>query len=167
MYLFIDTISNPCYLALFDEKRNIVDSLNWPGQRKEFDTLIETIDTLIKKNNISYKQLSGISSITGPGSFTGTRVTTLVINAIAYAFGTKLYPLSVGDFFHLQKSPLPWITPITKKEVLLWITDVPNAHKLTPIMELDDREYSSVTTVDFDMPKSTIRKAKDYAAVIA
>lgn len=133
MYLFVDTISNPCYLAVFDESRTIIDGLFWEGQRKEFDTLIETIDALLKKNNISYKQLSGICSITGPGSFTGTRVTTLVMNAIAYAFETRLYPLSVGDFFHLQKSPLPWITPITKKEVLLWTEDEPNNYILTEL----------------------------------
>lgn len=166
MYLFVDTISNPCYLAVFDESRTIIDSILWPGQRKEFDTLIETIDTLLKKNSISYKQLSGICNITGPGSFTGTRVTTLVMNAIAYAFGTKLYPLSVGDFFHLQNAPLPWITPITKKEVLLWTKATPNAYILTPLGDLEDDEYTSVTTVDFQMPKSTIRKAKDYSTVI-
>lgn len=167
MYLFVDTISNPCYLAVFDESRTIIDSLLWPWQRKEFDTLIETIDTLLKKNNISYRQLSGICSITGPGSFTGTRVTTLVMNAIAYAFETKLYPLSVGDFFHLQNATLPWITPITKKEVLLWTKNIPDAYTLTPIDHLEDGEYTSVTAVDLHMPKSTIRKAKNYTAVIA
>lgn len=31
----------------------------------------------------------------GPGSFTGTRVTTLVANAISYGFNTPLFPLTV------------------------------------------------------------------------
>lgn len=44
MYLFIDTLSYPTYLALFDDKRIIIDSITWVGKQKEFDMLIEQID---------------------------------------------------------------------------------------------------------------------------
>jgi tRNA A37 threonylcarbamoyladenosine modification protein TsaB len=60
MYLFIDTISEPTYIALFDEKRHIINTRTWPGKQKEFDTLTEEINDLIGQNNISYKMLSGI-----------------------------------------------------------------------------------------------------------
>jgi hypothetical protein len=43
-----------------------------------------------------------------------------VANAINYGFNTPLFPLTVGEFFSLQDAPLPWITSVTKKEVLLW-----------------------------------------------
>lgn len=60
MYLFIDTISDPTYVALFDEKRHIIDTRTWPGKQKEFDTLTEEINDLLEKNNIPYKSLSGM-----------------------------------------------------------------------------------------------------------
>ncbi len=120
MYLFIDTISDPTYVALFDEKRHIIAAQSWPGKQREFDTLTEEINDLLEKNNITYKGLSGMVVMVGPGSFTGTRVTTLVANAINYGFNTPLFPLTVGEFFALQDAPLPWITSVTKKEVLVW-----------------------------------------------
>lgn len=60
MHLFLDTLSDPCSIILFDEKRNIQDSRSWTGKRKEFDTLIEEIDGFISKNSLSYKDLAGI-----------------------------------------------------------------------------------------------------------
>ena len=60
MYLFIDTLSEPTYICLFDKVRSIIDSHTWPGKQKEFDTLSEKIDEFLSKNSIHYKQLSGI-----------------------------------------------------------------------------------------------------------
>jgi len=60
MYLFIDTLSEPSYISLFDTERSVIDSETWPGKQKEFDTLSEKIDELLSKNSMPYKQLSGI-----------------------------------------------------------------------------------------------------------
>jgi len=53
-YLFIDTLSDPTYIALFDAKRTIIDTKIWSGKQREFDTLIEEIDTLLSQNTVSY-----------------------------------------------------------------------------------------------------------------
>ncbi len=63
MYLFVDTLSSSNYLALFDEKRIIIDSTTWIGKQKEFDMLIEQIDCFLANNNLSYEKLSGIVAI--------------------------------------------------------------------------------------------------------
>lgn len=60
MYLFIDTLSDPTYIALFDKERKIIDTQTWRGKQHEFDTLTEEIDALMSKNSVSYKNLSGI-----------------------------------------------------------------------------------------------------------
>ena len=60
MYLFIDTLSEPTYICLFDKVRNIIDSHTWPGKQKEFDTLSNEIDELLLRNALTYSQLSGI-----------------------------------------------------------------------------------------------------------
>ena len=60
MYLFIDTLSDPTYIALFDEKREIIDVQTWLGKQHEFDTLTEEIDALTIRNSVLHKNLSGI-----------------------------------------------------------------------------------------------------------
>lgn len=166
MYLFIDTISDPTYVALFDEKRHIVDTQAWPGKQREFDTLTEEINDLLEKNNISYKWLSGMVVMVGPGSFTGTRVTTLVANAISYGFNTPLFPLTVWEFFSLQDAPLPWITSVTKKEVLLWTNKGQDAI-LEQISNLPEGTYTTLAPIDFQHQKNTIKTAHNYTKVIS
>lgn len=60
MYLFIDTLSDPTYIALFDEHRKIIGARTWPGKQKEFDTLTEEIDSLLQKHTLSYRSIIGI-----------------------------------------------------------------------------------------------------------
>jgi hypothetical protein len=165
MYLFIDTLSHPNFIALFDTKRNIIDSETWTGKQQEFDTLIEKIDALLSKNLLPYRGLSGIVVIVWPGSFTWTRVTTLVANTLGFSFDIPLFPLSVRDFFALQNAPLPWITAITKKEALLWNTD-----NLEPVIveihQLPHGRYSTLGTIDLDHQNHTIYLASDHSKVI-
>ncbi len=86
MYLFIDTLSDPSFLAIFTKEKTIQDRHTWIGKRQEFDSLIETIDSFLEENHYQYADLSGIVVTIGPGSFTGTRVTTLIANTIGYSF---------------------------------------------------------------------------------
>jgi tRNA threonylcarbamoyl adenosine modification protein YeaZ len=165
MYLFIDTLSEPTYICLFDKVRNIVDSHTWPGKQKEFDTLSNEIDELLSRNALTYSQLSGIVVMVWPGGFTGTRVTTLVANSLAYSFGIPLFPLTVWDFFAYQDVPLPWIIAITRKEVLLW-QDKKNP-LLCQMSDLPEGNYSTLAPIDFDSPKHTIQTRNDHTRVVA
>lgn len=167
MYIFLDTLSEPTYVALFDEKRIILDSHSWSGKQREFDTLVEEINNLLEKNHISYRDLSGIVTMIGPGWFTGTRVTTLVANTIAYSFYTPLFSLTVGEFFALQSAPLPWITQVTKKEVLLWTQNHPDKFTLTQLSDLPEGAYSTISPIDFARPNRRMALAKEYDKVIA
>lgn len=165
MYLFIDTLSEPSYISLFDTERSVIDSETWPGKQKEFDTLSEKIDELLSKNSMPYKQLSGIVVMVWPGGFTGTRVTTLVANSLAYSFGVPLFPLTVWEFFSYQDASLPWIITITKKEVLLWQNK--ESPLIWQIAELPQGEYSSLAPIDFDSQQHTILTRNNYVRVIA
>lgn len=165
MFLFIDTLSEPTYICLFDKVRNIIDSHTWPGKQKEFDTLSEKIDELLSKNTIKYSELSGIVVMVWPGGFTGTRVTTLVANSLAYGFEIPLFPLTVGEFFAYQETPLPWIIPITKKEVLLW--EEADSPTISEICTLAEWIYSGLSPIDFASPNHTMNRVKWYTQVIA
>ena len=165
MFLFIDTLSEPSYIALFTSNREIIAEKKWEGKQREFDTLIEMIDELLRENILIYRDLWGIVVMVWPGGFTGTRVTALVANTLGYSFDIPLFPLTVWDFFSYQASPLPWIVSITKKEALCWY------EKSNPyIVQLDQlREgvYMSLTPIDFSGSKYTIQTGNDYSRVIS
>lgn len=164
-YLFIDTLSEPTYLWIFDEKRRIIDSQTWAGKQREFDTVVEEIDTLLARNTLPYSELSGIVVMVWPGGFTGTRVTSLIANSLGYSFGIPLFPLTVWEFFAYQESPLPWIIPITKKEVLLWKdADSPVIWEISTLAE---GIYSGLSPIDFPSSNHTMNIVKGYAEVIA
>ncbi len=166
MYLFIDTISEPTYIALFDDKRVIHDHAGWEWKYHDFDKLTETIDELVQKNTINYSEIQWIVTIVGPGWFTGTRINSLVVNTLAYSFHTPLSPITVGDFFALQDAPLPWITSITKREVLLWETTDTNNYVHLKKEDIIPGTYSTLTVIDFEDDTYTIRTAKEYERVI-
>lgn len=166
MFLLVDTLSEPCYIALFDAERNIISEYTWEGKQKEFDSLVETIDAFVTRNNYAYKNLSGIAVVVGPGGFTGTRVTTLVVNTLGYSFDIPLFPLTVSDIFSLQNAPIPWITPVTKKEVLIWEDAESPYFKILPLIDLPAGTYTSITSIDLPTPNHTLNKVDNYKMVI-
>jgi len=165
MYLFIDTLSDPTYIALFDTKKTIIDAKAWAGKQREFDTLIEEIDTLLSLNTVSYWQLSGIVVIVWPGSFTGTRVTTLIANALNFSFHIPLFPITVGEFFALQDAQLPWIASVTRKECLLWESRT-QPPVIVEISQLKLGHYSVLGPIDLGNENHTIERAHNYEKVV-
>ena len=67
----------------------------------------------------------------------------------------------------MQNASLPWITPITKKEVLLWKEKTPDTFTIAPILDLPAGRYTSLSSIDFANTQYTIQRADDYAQVIS
>jgi tRNA A37 threonylcarbamoyladenosine modification protein TsaB len=61
--LFIDTLSAPAFICLFDASSTTIDSISWEAKHAEFDTLIESIDTLLIRNAQEYNQIKKIICI--------------------------------------------------------------------------------------------------------
>ncbi len=155
MYLFINTLSEKSCLILFNEKRDILAQERWEGKQKEFDSLIEKIDELLEKHQIPYKNLSGMVVVRGPGSFTGTRVTTLVANTLAVSYNIPLFPLEVGDIFSYEQPHVPWIMPITKRELLVGNRMDKKTH-LIQKTDLPSWTYATMSVIDFEESKYTM-----------
>lgn len=99
MNLFIDTISTPAYICLFDENRSIINHISWDIKWNESSTLIPKIDDLIKKNKLKYQDIENIVLINGPGSFTWVRTTVLAANSINYIININMTTISYFDMF--------------------------------------------------------------------
>ncbi|AOG60120.1 tRNA threonylcarbamoyladenosine biosynthesis protein TsaB [Spiroplasma helicoides] len=73
MNLFIDTSNG--YLILILEKENkVIDNIILAKQLRVSDIALEQIDNLLKRNNLSIKEINSIYATKGPGSYTGVRV---------------------------------------------------------------------------------------------
>lgn len=84
MNLFIDTISCPAFLILFDKDRIIKDEFSWDARMQESSTLIPNIKNLLIKNSLKFENLKNIIIVSGPWSFTWVRTTSLVWNTISF-----------------------------------------------------------------------------------
>lgn len=99
MNLFIDAISNPWVIILFDNDRKIEDSLSWNIKWNESSTLMPKIDEFLVQHNLNYKELGNIVLVNWPWSFTGVRTITLVVNTINYITNNNLTDISYFNLF--------------------------------------------------------------------
>jgi len=97
--LFIDVISNPWALILFDDKRIIYDKIILNIKWNESSILMPNIDDILKKHSLEYSDLKNIVLVNWPWSFTWVRTITLVVNTINYITNNSLTWISYFDLF--------------------------------------------------------------------
>jgi len=119
MNLFIDTISNPANIILFDNNRKIIDKLEWDIKWNESSTLMPNIDNLLNSNNTKYKDLDNIVVVNWPGSFTWVRTVVLTVNSINYIIDKNITAISYFDMF----KNYPIVKSSSKRDyfVQLWL----------------------------------------------
>ena len=71
-------------VELFESKSNLKDILV-QKQKLGSQVLLPMIVKILKKNNLTLKDLTAVEVNCGPGSFTGTRVGVSVANALGFA----------------------------------------------------------------------------------
>ena len=86
--LIIDTTDNRTTTIRleFDDKVDEVTKVAPPRTQ----VALVLISEILKKNNLSPKNLDEIEVNTGPGSFTGTRVGVAIANALGFSAGVKV-----------------------------------------------------------------------------
>lgn len=85
MILALKAASMECELSLVDKSGEQIDFELWQSGRKLSEGLLSNIEALLKHNNLSFDELSGIVVYEGPGSFTSLRIGLIVANTVAYA----------------------------------------------------------------------------------
>lgn len=99
MNLFINAVSEKGFLALFNSKREIIDSQTLDIKWNESSQFIKILDNFIKKNNIDFSDIENIVCVHWPWSFTWVRTIVLVVNTLAFLHKISLTPLSYFDLF--------------------------------------------------------------------
>lgn len=82
MKLYLDTSQAKKAKVELIDKNKIVDSLTT-------DSPLDSIEKILKKNNLKVEDIEDIDFHQGPGSFTGLRVGAAVANTLNWALGRK------------------------------------------------------------------------------
>ena len=87
--LAIDTSSSICSTAILDDQV-LIDKNELNNGRTHSENLMPLIDELLKRNNITVKDINLLACSVGPGSFTGIRIGVASIKAIAEVLKIKV-----------------------------------------------------------------------------
>jgi tRNA threonylcarbamoyladenosine biosynthesis protein TsaB len=90
--LAIDTSSSACSVALLLNDKLIAHHEMAPMQQTQ--KILPMIDQILKSENVKLNQLDALAFGCGPGSFTGVRLATSVMQGIGFANDLPLIPIS-------------------------------------------------------------------------
>ena len=90
--LFLDTHSHLITVSLYNEKNTITKTQESNSSHAVY--LVPMIDSILKENNLTVKNIDSIVAVNGPGSFTGLRIGLSVAKTMAYSLNVPIYLIS-------------------------------------------------------------------------
>jgi tRNA threonylcarbamoyladenosine biosynthesis protein TsaB len=91
--LVLDSSTKLMWIGLTKDDQ-LVDFYTRVAKRDHAKYMVDAIDNLLKKNNISIKEIKEIVVGSGPGSYTGLRVAGMVSKMLAYTLNIPLFQVS-------------------------------------------------------------------------
>ena len=85
MKLYLDT-STPTMILKLDDK-----TYEWESGHELAEKILEFIHAKLQENNADWQDISEITVMSGPGSFTGLRIGAAVANTLAHELNIPLY----------------------------------------------------------------------------
>lgn len=104
MIIAIDTTSPTCNIWLIETENRTHDV--WEAGRQLGDELLGHLRELLNEHNKSWKSISGIAVLRGPGSFTGLRIGLTVMNTIADTYSIPIIGEQGDDWLERALSRL-------------------------------------------------------------
>ena len=93
MMLSIDTINNGLSVSLSQNKK-IIDYELYTKPHEQCSMLFPIIESLFKRNSISYENISSLSVVNGPGSFTSIRIGIAAIQSLKIILKKTVIPVT-------------------------------------------------------------------------
>lgn|SRR5690554_4214406 len=107
--LFLDSSTNLLYIAI-SEHSDLLDYTIRLSRNDHSKYVVDRIDMLLKRNNLTIDDINEIVVGHGPGSYTGLRVSVTVSKMIAYTKNIKLSSVSslyfLASGYNFKKAPM-------------------------------------------------------------
>jgi len=97
--LFVDTSNQYLYICVLEDSNKLFEHIQI-GNNNHSETLMDKIEELFKKNNITINDIDEIFVGRGPGSYTGVRVACTICKVLAYTLHKPLYSFSSLDLLY-------------------------------------------------------------------
>ena len=91
--LFVDTALSYIRIALFRDEE-LIDFINEKCDKNMSSLFDIRVRDIFSRNNLDYKDVDKIYTVTGPGSFTGIRVGMTFSKVLAFSLNKKITPIS-------------------------------------------------------------------------
>lgn len=85
MKLYLDTSTNTCILKLDDQ------TYEWESGHEMAEKIFTFIHDKLQENHADWQDISEITYMSGPGSFTGLRIGAAIVNTLADQLNIPLY----------------------------------------------------------------------------
>lgn len=110
-YLFIDTSSSFCYIALIKDNE-LISFFNEEIKTDMASRVLPIIDNILNGSNTNLKDLNKIFVINGPGSFTGIRVGITIAKTLAWSLNIDVIPLSSLELLATTNTNKKYVVPM-------------------------------------------------------
>ena len=91
--LLLDS-SNTSLSVGIESKGELLGSISYEAWQAQSEHMIPEIDNLLKKYSLTRKDISGVVTSIGPGSYTGVRISLTIAKVIALCLDVPIYPVS-------------------------------------------------------------------------
>lgn len=96
--LKINTSDSKTVVVGIEINGNLKDEIVTDSKILRSEAVIPSLDKLLRKNNLEFKDISEIFVFEGPGSFTGLRVGASIANALGYLLKIPVNGKKIGEF---------------------------------------------------------------------
>lgn len=91
--LLLDS-SNTSLSVGIESKGELLGFITYEAWQAQSEHMIPEIDNLLKKYSLTRKDISGVVTSIGPGSYTGVRISLTIAKVIALCLNIPIYPVS-------------------------------------------------------------------------
>ncbi|MEG2269964.1 MAG: tRNA (adenosine(37)-N6)-threonylcarbamoyltransferase complex dimerization subunit type 1 TsaB [Bacilli bacterium] len=91
--LYLDSSNVELIVGLVKDDVKI-DEISYEAWQRQSEYMILEIDKILKRNNVSPKEIEEVVTTMGPGSYTGVRISLTIAKIYAYSRNIPLYLLS-------------------------------------------------------------------------
>ncbi|HEY0905643.1 MAG TPA: tRNA (adenosine(37)-N6)-threonylcarbamoyltransferase complex dimerization subunit type 1 TsaB [Methylophilus sp.] len=140
-FLLLATAFDCCQVALWRDD-TLISDISLVGEARHDVALAPLVANLLKDQNLSVKDLSGIAVVTGPGRFTSLRVGISFARALVLPYRTTLYGIPTGlvlqDYIRAEhagwQNPA-WLVAVKRGEIFVQNAAMPQPVAI-PLEEL-------------------------------
>ena len=91
--LLLDSANRDLNVGLAKDNQ-IIDRISYQAWQRQSELMAVEVDAILKRNNISAKDIGEVVVTIGPGSYTGIRIALTIAKTLAFALNLKIYAVS-------------------------------------------------------------------------